>query len=83
LEIADEGPGILAEDIDRVFDKFYRVQAGDQKRAGTGLGLAICRGFIEAMGGTIIAGNRGDRSGAVFKLTLPAAEAAGTVNDPT
>jgi len=29
------------------------VQAGDRKRAGTGLGLAICRGFVEAMGGTI------------------------------
>ena len=45
----------------------------DRRRAGTGLGLAICRGFIEAMGGTIGAGNRSDRSGAVFTITLPAA----------
>ena len=36
-----------------------------------GLGLAICRGFVEAMGGTITAGNRTDGPGAVFTLTLP------------
>ena len=39
-------------------DKFFRVRGSDRRRAGTGLGLAICRGFIEAMGGTIVAGNR-------------------------
>jgi two-component system sensor histidine kinase KdpD len=47
------------------------VQKGDQVRAGTGLGLAISRGFIEAMDGTIVASNRGDRSGAVFTIRLP------------
>ncbi|NUB28836.1 hypothetical protein GAY30_28885, partial [Azospirillum brasilense] len=61
--------------VERIFDKFYRVQAQDRQRAGTGLGLAICRGFVEAMGGTIAAGNRKDRSGAVFTLTMPAAAA--------
>ena len=40
-------------------------------RAGTGLGLPICRGFVEAMGGTIAAANRPDRSGAVITLNLP------------
>ena len=40
-------------------------------RAGTGLGLAIARGFIEAMHGTIVAGNRTDRAGAVFTIRLP------------
>ena len=49
LEIQDEGPGIPEEDRERIFDKFYRVQAADRRRAGTGLGLAICRGFMEAM----------------------------------
>jgi two-component system sensor histidine kinase KdpD len=73
LQVADEGPGIPEADLEHIFDKFYRVQAGDQKRAGTGLGLAICRGFMEAIGGTITAANRTDRSGAVFTLTLPAA----------
>ncbi len=51
LDILDEGQGIPAEDTERIFDKFYRIQAADRKRAGTGLGLAICRGFVEAMGG--------------------------------
>ena len=71
LEIVDEGDGIPTEDLERIFDKFYRVQAGDRRRAGTGLGLAICRGFVEAMGGVIVAGNRNDRPGAVFTISLP------------
>ena len=71
LEVMDEGNGIPPDDQERIFDKFYRVHATDKKRAGTGLGLAICRGFIEAMGGTIVAGNRADRSGAEFRITLP------------
>ncbi|QCG94453.1 sensor histidine kinase KdpD [Azospirillum sp. TSA2s] len=73
IEVLDEGSGIPSEDVERIFDKFYRVHAQDRQRAGTGLGLAICRGFVEAMGGTVTAGNRLDRSGAVFTLTLPKA----------
>jgi two-component system sensor histidine kinase KdpD len=71
LQIMDEGPGIPPADLERVFDKFYRAGGADRRRAGTGLGLAICRGFVEAMQGTITAGNRTDRSGAVFTMTLP------------
>ena len=78
IEVLDEGGGIPPEDVERIFDKFYRVHAQDRQRAGTGLGLAICRGFVEAMGGSVTAGNRRDRSGAVFTLTLPkAAEMSG------
>jgi two-component system, OmpR family, sensor histidine kinase KdpD len=72
IEVLDEGEGIPPADVERIFDKFYRVQAADRKRAGTGLGLAIGRGFIEAMGGTIVANNRSDHSGAVFDISLPA-----------
>jgi two-component system sensor histidine kinase KdpD len=71
VQISDEGPGIPPADLNRVFDTFYRVRKGDQVRAGTGLGLSICRGFIEAMGGTITAGNRTGRPGAVFTIRLP------------
>jgi two-component system sensor histidine kinase KdpD len=71
LEIADEGAGIPPADIERIFDKFYRVHAADRKGAGTGLGLAICRGFVEAMGGTIAAGNRTGARGAVLTIVLP------------
>lgn len=71
LEIADEGAGIPADELESVFDKFYRVQKGDHVRPGTGLGLAISRGFVEAMRGTISAANRSDRSGAVLTIRLP------------
>ncbi len=71
VELLDEGDGIPPADVERIFDKFYRVRRADRQRAGTGLGLAICRGFVEAMGGTITAANRSDRVGAVFTIDLP------------
>jgi two-component system, OmpR family, sensor histidine kinase KdpD len=71
LQVLDEGSGIPPHDLEQIFDKFYRVQKGDQVRAGTGLGLAISRGFVEAMHGTITAANRTDRPGAVFTIRLP------------
>src|SRR5882757_5433344 len=71
LMVLDEGDGIAPDDIEQIFDKFYRARKADHVRAGTGLGLAICRGFIEAMHGTIVAGNRTDRPGAVFTIRLP------------
>ncbi|MGO4838039.1 sensor histidine kinase, partial [Rhizobiaceae sp. 2RAB30] len=73
IQLMDEGPGVPAADLERVFDTFYRVRKSDQVRAGTGLGLSICRGFVEGMGGTIAAGNRTDRPGAVFTIRMPAA----------
>jgi len=76
IEVMDEGEGLPDEDRQKVFDKFYRVRASDRRLAGTGLGLSIARGFMEAMGGTITAGNRSDlpgRTGAVFTLTVPVA----------
>jgi two-component system sensor histidine kinase KdpD len=78
LQIIDEGDGIPAAELDSIFDKFYRANKGDHVRPGTGLGLAISRGFVEAMHGTISAGNRADRSGAVLtiRLPIPAASAA-------
>ena len=71
LRMLDEGDGIPPADLERIFEKFYRANGADRRRAGTGLGLAICRGFVEAMGGTIAAHNRPDRSGAMIDITLP------------
>ena len=71
LMVLDEGDGIPPGDLEQIFDKFYRARKVDRVRAGTGLGLAISRGFIEAMRGTIVAGNRTDRTGAVFTIRLP------------
>lgn len=72
LTVLDEGPGLGAEELERVFDKFYRVQKGDSVRAGTGLGLSISRGFVEAMGGSLAAAQRPDRPGLAFTIRLPA-----------
>ncbi|GAB0116312.1 DUF4118 domain-containing protein [Acidisoma sp. 7E03] len=55
LDIADEGVGIPAEELPRVFDSFFRASRGDRVAPGTGLGLAIARGLVEAMGGRISA----------------------------
>ena len=71
IAVEDEGPGIAAEDLQRVFERFFRANVTDHRRAGAGLGLAICKGFVEAMGGEIAVANRSDRSGAVFTVTLP------------
>jgi two-component system sensor histidine kinase KdpD len=74
IRIADEGVGIPPNDVERIFDKFYRAEASDRRRAGTGLGLPICRGFIEAMGGSIRAANRSAGKGAVFTIAMPVAD---------
>ncbi len=68
VEVADRGPGLPPEDLDRVFDKFYR--AGPAAGGGAGLGLAICKAIVEAHGGEIAAENR-DGGGALFRFTLP------------
>ncbi len=71
IDVLDEGDGIPPDQFERIFDKFHRVHEGDRRRPGTGLGLAICRGFVAAMGGTIRASNRTDRSGADFVIEFP------------
>lgn len=81
VQIADEGPGIPPEDLPKVFDIFYRIRKRDRVQAGTGLGLSICKGFIEAMGGTITAGNRPDRAGAMFTLAIPAVAGAAAAEE--
>jgi two-component system sensor histidine kinase KdpD len=73
IDVLDEGEGLPEGEHERVFDKFYRVRAGDRQRAGTGLGLSIARGFMESMGGSISAGSRSDRRGAIFTLMVPTA----------
>jgi two-component system sensor histidine kinase KdpD len=80
LQILDEGGGIPPEELESVFDKFYRAQKGDHVRPGTGLGLAISRGFVEAMHGTISAANRADRSGAVITIRLPVPAVSDTLD---
>jgi two-component system, OmpR family, sensor histidine kinase KdpD len=71
LSVADRGPGLPPADLERVFEKFYRIPGSNS--AGTGLGLSICKGLVEAHGGTITAENRPTHGGARFTIRLPIA----------
>ncbi len=68
ISISDNGPGIPAEALDNIFNKFYRVQ--NSPAGGTGLGLSIAKGFIEAHNGTITAESK-KAGGTEFIITLP------------
>jgi len=72
IAIIDHGPGIPTDDLERVFDKFYRLQRPNSV-AGTGLGLSIVRGIIEAHGGTVNAANN-PNGGTIIRLVLPVKE---------
>lgn len=75
LSVADDGPGIPAAELERVFDRFYRggTRPDDASGGGSGLGLAIVRRLVELHDGTIQAEN-GAGGGAVFTVTLPRIE---------
>jgi signal transduction histidine kinase len=72
VEVRDTGEGIAADDLPRVFDRFYRGDPARTREAGAGLGLAIARGIVEAHGGRIWVESEPGR-GTRFAFTLPAA----------
>lgn len=73
LSIRDNGPGIAAEDLKKVFEKFYRVRSADGKGIrGTGVGLALVKAVSEAMGGAVSAESEPGK-GSIFRVDLPAA----------
>ena len=71
LAVSDQGPGIPAEDREKIFDMFYTAARGDRGGQGTGLGLAICQGMIGAHGGRILVGEGIDGQGTCITLCLP------------
>ena len=74
LVVADEGEGIAAEQLERVFERFYRADPGrSRERGGTGIGLTISRALVDAHGGRIRAESEGAGRGSRFVVELPAA----------
>jgi len=71
LSVADNGPGLPADLLPRIFDKFTR--APNAPAGGSGLGLAIVKGFVEAHGGQIAAASR-PAGGAIFTIKIPQTE---------
>jgi signal transduction histidine kinase len=72
ISVADQGLGIPEVELDKIFDRFHRVQTEvSQSIGGTGLGLAICKGLVEAHGGRIWAESAGEAQGSTFCFTLP------------
>ena len=74
--VSDQGKGIAAEDLEKIFGKFYQVEeSATREQGGTGLGLAICKGIIEAHRGRIWAESELGR-GSRFHFTLARADEA-------
>lgn len=73
LTVLDEGPGIADEDLERVFEAFFRTDDARQRAGGSGLGLAVSRRIVELMGGTIHAARRPE-GGSAFTFMLPLAD---------
>lgn len=70
--VSDDGPGIPAEAIDRIFERFYRVdRARSRETGGTGLGLSIVKHIVQSHGGKVWAESKPGR-GTQFYFTLPA-----------
>jgi two-component system sensor histidine kinase KdpD len=71
VRVVDQGPGLAEDELERVFEPFYRRETASS--AGAGLGLAIARGFAAANGGRVWAESRPGQ-GASFALALPVVE---------
>ncbi|MCL5960996.1 MAG: cell wall metabolism sensor histidine kinase WalK, partial [Chloroflexi bacterium] len=72
VSVADTGIGIPREDLERIFERFYKVDRA-RSSGGTGLGLAIAKHIVQAHGGHIWAESSEDR-GSTFAFTLPTAD---------
>lgn len=74
VEVSDAGPGLDAEEVARVFERFYRADASRSRESGgVGLGLSIVAAVAKAHGGTVAAESQ-PGEGATFRITLPLAE---------
>ena len=73
IAVSDTGPGIPADDLPRIFERFYRIdRARSRESGGTGLGLALVRHVVERSGGTVLVASE-EGVGTTFTLSLPRA----------
>jgi len=82
VDVIDTGPGIPADELERIFERFYRrpddgVPTSRPMHAGRGIGLTIARGLARAQGGDVVASSAGPGTGATFRLTIPLSRAPG------
>ena len=80
VDVIDTGSGIPANELERVFERFYRRSddhgaTGRPGRAGRGIGLTIARSLARAQAGNVVATSAGPGNGATFRLTIPVFEA--------
>ena len=71
VAVSDTGAGLAAEDLERVFERFYRAPGQPRRSSGSGIGLTIARNIARAHGGEVTASSAGPGQGATFVLTLP------------
>lgn len=72
IDVRDNGPGVAAEDYEKIFCKYTRVSRKDYQNAGTGLGLTLCRAMMKLLDGTVEIHPQGSNdNGAWFTLTFP------------
>ena len=71
IEVSDSGPGISADDLPLIFDRFYQIDASTVRaKEGTGIGLAICKKLVDLMGGKIEVHST-EEVGSTFRIILP------------
>ncbi|MBW3588815.1 MAG: hypothetical protein KY429_05305 [Actinobacteria bacterium] len=82
VSVDDNGIGIPEEEIDRIFDRFYRIEEGDLRVSGIGIGLAVAKSFVKAMGGRIWVETVAGR-GSTFSFSLSRAKSPSALSDLT
>lgn len=83
VALSDTGIGLAPDDLDHVFERFYRVEGVERPPGGSAIGFGIARAIARAHGGDVTAASAGPGRGATFTLRPPPIPAAGTTTSVT